>query len=247
MNILNTTYNSYTFSMSPDYVRKFVQTNNLNRIFHDMFNILREKTESLYKKHSGLKQSGVVVKADAKKLSEVDELKPFHKKVSLISTSPPYLGIVNYAKQNWIRSWFLDEDPLIVSEELDDDLNLEEWINFSKEVVVELKKFLKKDGVAVFVIGDVAKSKTSVIPLAREFALMIREEKLFKNVWCINDAISDTDKTTRIWADSKGKATATDRVIFLSDINPFEKFANNDEVNRLDFDFVEASTKYFIG
>lgn len=236
-----------TFSMSPDYVRKFVQTNNLNRIFHDMFNILREKTERLYKKHSGLKQSGVVVKADAKKLSKVDELKPFHKKVSLILTSPPYLGIVNYAKQNWIRSWFLDEDPLKVSEELDDDLNLEEWINFSKEVVVELKKFLKKDGVAVFVIGDVAKSKTSVIPLAREFALMIREEKLFKNVWCINDAISDTDKTTRIWADSKGKATATDRVIFLSDINPFEKFANNDEVNRLDFDFVEASTKYFIG
>lgn len=236
-----------TFSMSPDYVRKFVQTNNLNRIFHDMFNILREKTERLYKKHSGLKQSGVVVKADAKKLSEVDELKPFHKKVSLILTSPPYLGIVNYAKQNWIRSWFLDEDPLKVSEELDDDLNLEEWINFSKEVVVELKKFLKKDGVAVFVIGDVAKSKTSVIPLAREFALMIREEKLFKNVWCINDAISDTDKTTRIWADSKGKATATDRVIFLSDINPFEKYADNDEVNRLDFDFVEASTKYFIG
>lgn len=236
-----------TFSMSPDYVRKFVQTNNLNRIFHDMFTILREKTERLYKKHTGLKQSGVVVKADAKKLSEVDELKPFHKKVSLVLTSPPYLGIVNYAKQNWIRSWFLDEDPLKVSEELDDDLNLEEWINFSKEVVIELKKFLKKDGVAVFVIGDVAKSKTSVIPLAREFALMIREEKLFKNVWCINDAISDTDKTTRIWADSKGKATATDRVIFLSDINPFEKFANNDEVNRLDFDFVEASTKYFIG
>lgn len=236
-----------TFSMSPDYVRKFVQTNNLNRIFHDMFTILREKTERLYKKHSGLKQSGVVVKADAKKLSKVDELKPFHKKVSLILTSPPYLGIVNYAKQNWIRSWFLDEDPLKVSEELDDDLNLEEWINFSKEVVVELKKFLKKDGVAVFVIGDVAKSKTSVIPLAREFALMIREEKLFKNVWCINDAISDTDKTTRIWADSKGKATATDRVIFLSDINPFEKYADNDEVNRLDFDFVEASTKYFIG
>ncbi|MCG7281998.1 site-specific DNA-methyltransferase [Chryseobacterium taklimakanense] len=236
-----------TFSMSPDYVRKFVQTNNLNRIFHDMFTILREKTERLYKKHSGLKQSGVVVKADAKKLSKVDELKPFHKKVSLILTSPPYLGVVNYAKQNWIRSWFLDEDPLKVSEELDDDLNLEEWINFSKVVIVELKKFLKKDGVAVFVIGDVAKSKTSVIPLAREFALMIREEKLFKNVWCINDAISDTDKTTRIWADSKGKATATDRVIFLSDINPFEKFANNDEVNRLDFDFVEASTKYFIG
>jgi len=168
-------------------------------------------------------------------------------KVSLILTSPPYLGIVNYAKQNWIRSWFLDQDPQKVSEELDDDLNLEEWINFSRDVAVQLKKFLKKDGVAVFVIGDVAKSRTSVIPLAREFALMIREQKLFKNVWCINDAISDTDKTTRIWADTKGNATATDRIVFLSDINPFEKFSNKLEVEQLDFKFVEKSTKYFIG
>lgn len=236
-----------TFSMSPDYVRKFVQTNQLNRIFHDVFKLLREKTERLYKKHTGIKQSGVVLKANARNLSEVKELKAFHKKVSLILTSPPYLGIVNYAKQNWIRGWFLNQDPEKVSAELDDDLNLEEWIQFSKDIVMQLKTFLKKDGVAVFIIGDVAKSKTSVIPLAREFARMVREKKIFKNVWCINDAISNTDKTTRIWADTKGKATATDRVIFLSDINPFEKYGDKNEIEKLNFRFVEKSTKYFIG
>jgi site-specific DNA-methyltransferase (adenine-specific) len=212
-----------------------------------MFGLLREKTERLYKKHTGLKQSGIVVRANAKHLSEVEALKPFHKKVSLILTSPPYLGIVNYAKQNWIRGWFLNNDPIAISAELDDDLNLTEWVQFSKAVALQLKTFLKKDGVAVFIIGDVAKSKTSVIPLAREFARMVREEKIFKNVWCINDSISDTDKTTRIWADTKGNATATDRVVFLSDINPFEKFADNDDVEKLNFKFIEKSTKYFIG
>lgn len=236
-----------TFSMSPDYVRKFVQTNQLNRFYRNMFGLLREKTDRLFKKHSRLQQTGVVVKANAKLLSEVDELKPFQRKVRLILTSPPYLGIVNYAKQNWIRGWFLNNDPIRISVELDDDLNLEEWIQFSKGVALEVKTFLKRDGVAVFIIGDVAKSRTSVIPLAREFARMIREHKIFKNVWCINDAISDTDKTTRIWADTKGKATATDRVVFLSDINPFEKYADNDEVEKLNFKFVEKSTKYFIG
>jgi DNA modification methylase len=236
-----------TFSMSPDYVRKFVQTNQLNRFYRNMFGLLREKTERLYKKHTGLKQSGIVMRANAKHLTEVEELKPFHKKVSLILTSPPYLGIVNYAKQNWIRGWFLNNDPLKISAELDDDLTLEEWVQFSKSVALQLKTFLKKDGVAVFIIGDVAKSRTSVIPLAREFARMIRDQKIFKNVWCINDAISDTDKTTRIWADTKGKATATDRVVFLSDINPFEKYADNDEVEKLNFKFIEKSTKYFIG
>ncbi len=236
-----------TFSMSPDYVRRFVQKNQLNRIFHDVFKLLREKTERLYKKHTGIKQTGVVVKANARTLSDVEALKPFHKKVALVLTSPPYLGIVNYAKQNWIRSWFLNQSPETVSAELDDDLNLEEWIKFSKDVILELKAFLKKDGVAVFVIGDVAKSRTSVIPLAREFARMVREHKIFKNVWCINDAISDTDKTTRIWADTKGNATATDRVVFLSDGNPFEIFSDNKDVEQLNFKFVQKSTKYFIG
>lgn len=236
-----------TFSMSPDYVRKFVQTNQLNRYHRDVFSLLRDKTDRLYKKHEKIKQSGIVVKADAKSLSEIEELKPFHKKVSLILTSPPYLGIVNYAKQNWIRSWFMNQDTEKVSAELDDNLNLEDWIKFSKAVAMQLKTFLKKDGVAVFIIGDVAKSKTSVVPLAREFARMVRENNIFKNVWCINDVIIDTDKTTRIWADTKGNATTTDRVVFLSDINPFEKFEGITEVEKLDFRFVVESTDYIIG
>jgi DNA modification methylase len=236
-----------TFSMSPEYVRKFVQKNKLNRFYRDVFGLLREKTERLYKKHSGLKQTGIVIKANARKLSDVEQLKAFHKKVTLVLTSPPYLGIVNYAKQNWIRSWFLNQNPEKTSLELDDDLNLYEWLQFSKSVAEQMKVLLKKDGVAVFIIGDVAKSKTSIISLAREFALMIRERKIFNHVWCINDEILDTDKTTRIWGDTKGNATAIDRVIFLSDINPFEKYSDVTEVEKLDFKFVEKSTKYIIG
>ncbi len=236
-----------TFSMSPEYVRRFVQTNQLNRFYRNVFELLRDKTERLYKKHSSLKQTGLVLKADAKKLSTIEDLKEYHGKVKLILTSPPYLGIVNYAKQNWIRGWFLNQNTEVVSKELDDDLNLEEWIKFSKSVILQLKPFLKKDGVAVFVIGDVARGKNSVIPLAREFCLMVREMGLFKNVWCINDVIANTDKTTKIWADTKGKATTTDRIVFLSDINPFEKFAGNKVVAEINFKFVEKSTKYILG
>ena len=111
------------------------------KICVDVFGLLREKTERLYKKHSGLKQTGIVAKADAKKLSEIEVLKPFHKKVSLILTSPPYLGIVNYSKQNWIRGWFINQNAEKVIEKLDDDLNLDEWIELSKSVVKQLKKF----------------------------------------------------------------------------------------------------------
>lgn len=236
-----------TFSMSPEYVRRFVQTKQLNREFRDVFKILRDKTDRIYEKHKTLKESGIVVKADAKTLSQNENLEEYKNKVNLVITSPPYLGIVNYAKQNWIRSWLLNKSPIEVSAELDDDLNLSEWITFSKQFVTELKTFIKKDGVAVFVIGDVAKSKTSVVPLAREFCLMVKENKLFKNVWCFSDVIDDADKTTRIWGDTKGSATATDRIVILSDINPFDKFKLNKEIEPLDFDFILESTKQFIG
>ena len=77
-----------TFSMSPDYVRKFVQNNQLNRFYRDVFGLLREKTDRLFKKHQELKQTGTVLKANAKNLSEKEELQSFKKKVSLILTSP---------------------------------------------------------------------------------------------------------------------------------------------------------------
>lgn len=236
-----------TFSMSPEYVRRFVQTNQLNRFERNIFSLLKEKTDRVYKKHTTLGGKGLILKANVKRLSEYEKLQQYKNSAGLILTSPPYLGIVNYAKQNWIRSWFMDQDPIAVSKELDDDLNLDEWIEFSKLAITELKQFLKKDGVAVFVIGDVAKSKNSVIPLAREFCLMIMENKFFKNVWCINDVITSTDKTTRIWGDKKGIATTTDRIVILSDINPFEKFDSNNNIEKLNIESVNELTKYFIG
>ena len=130
------------------------------------------------------------------------------------------MSVVNYAKQNWIRSWFLNADPEIVSEKLDDNLNIQEWIEFSSDYIQELKKVIAKDGIGIFVIGDVAKQKGNIVPLAREFCKIIQDKKLFKNIWVISDYIDE--KTTRIWGDTMGNATSVDRIVVVSDINPFE-------------------------
>lgn len=236
-----------TFSMSPDYVRRFVQTKELNTVYRNVFDNLNYKVERTFKKHKSPKLQSSVFECDVKKLSTFKPLLKFQAKVDLILTSPPYLGIVNYAKQNWIRSWFLDSDPLEISEALDDDLNINEWVKFSKQALLECKKMLKPDGVAVFVIGDVAKSKSSVIPLAREFAMMIKENGIFENTWIFSDYIEGVDKTTRIWGDTKGKATATDRIVILSDINPF---VGNERLNgesELTYELIMESTKHFLG
>ena len=236
-----------TFSMSPDYVRRFVQTKELSREYRNVFNILKEKVERVFKKHKSPKIQSDIFECDAKKLTLSEEVLKYKGKVDLLLTSPPYLGIVNYAKQNWIRSWFLDSDPIEISEKLDDDLNINQWVKFSKETAFQFKKMMKPDGVAVFVIGDVARSSTSVIPLAREFAMMIKENNLFQNTWVFSDYIESVDKTTRIWGETKGKATATDRIVIVSDINPFEDNTRLNGKSSLTYEMIQESTKHFLG
>jgi len=236
-----------TFSMSPDYVRRFVQTKELNRVYRSVFDNLKDKIERVFRKHISPKKEAFITECDAKEISKSKELKKYQGKVDLLLTSPPYLGIVNYAKQNWIRSWFLESDPIDISKKLDDDLNINEWVKFSKTTITEFKKMLKPNGTAILVIGDVAKSKNSVIPLAREFAMMIRENKLFKNVWIFSDYIQGVDKTTRIWGETKGKATATDRIVILSDINPFEKNERLNGQSIITYELIKKSTQHFLG
>ena len=236
-----------TFSMSPEYVRRFVQTKGLKRVSRNVFEILKEKVERVFSKHNSPEHESFVTACDAKKISESDELKKYTGKVDLLLTSPPYLGIVNYAKQNWIRSWFLNSEQEEISEKLDDDLNINQWVQFSKKTLIEFKKMLKTNGVAVFVIGDVAKSKNSVIPLARDFAMMVKENEIFKNVWIFSDYIQGVDKTTRIWGETKGEATATDRIVILSDVNPFKDNKRLNGKSTLTYEMIKESTKHFMG
>lgn len=236
-----------TFSMSPGYVKRFVQTKELNRVYRNVFDILKDKVGRVFGKHISPGTESFVTECDAKEITKSVEFAKYHGKVNLLLTSPPYLGIVNYAKQNWIRSWFLDSDPIRVSERLDDNLSINQWVRFSKKTLVEFKKMLKFDGVAIFVIGDVARSKNSVIPLAREFVLMIRENNLFRNVWVFSDYMQGVDKTTRIWGETRGKATATERIIILSDVNPLQ-FNNRLNVgSNLTYKMLQESTKQFLG
>lgn len=209
-----------TFSMPPDYVRRFVETRRLQRVERNVFQILREKIERLFRSGACFTSAGLVSRADAKHVSGVPEFAEHIGKVQLVVTSPPYLNVVNYARQNWIRTWFLDEDPESVTDALDDNLTLAEWLDFSEGVVTDLKDMLRPDGVAVLVIGDVAKSSRTVVSLAREFIRRLLHKEVFHYVGCLSDRLPGDAKTTRIWGDTKGRATAVDRVVILSDVTP---------------------------
>lgn len=210
-----------TFSMSPNYVRRYVSENRLNRIERNVFGMLRDKIGRLTCDATVSAASAVVSACDAKDLASSPALQPILKKVNLIVTSPPYLDVVNYAKQNWIRSWLLEEGSTShLADTLDDNLNLSEWMSFSSTVLAQMSEVLADDGVIVFVVGDVAKPGRGSISLAREFIRRVEHDQTFGFVGCLDDHIGGDIKTTRIWADTKGKATQMDRIIVLAREEP---------------------------
>lgn len=219
-----------TFSMSPNYVRRFVANNQLQRVYRDMFLLLRDRVQWLFRDSVDLASPGVVVRADARRLGDVQEFSHAAGRVKLVLTSPPYLDVVNYARQNWIRTWFLREDPEAISLDLDDNLTLAAWDELAADMIGQLRHFLAEDGVGVFVIGDVAKSSRSVVSLAREFLRLLFHDGSFEYIGCLSDRLQSEAKTTRIWKDTKGRATAVDRVVVIANHPPdfrVELLANN--------------------
>ena len=210
-----------TFSMSPDYVRRFVETNRLRRVERNVFDLLTQKVARLLPSEaSGLSAPGFVTTADAKRVSKVAGMRQYKGQVQLVLTSPPYLDVVNYAKQNWIRCWFLGVEADEAHEELDDNLTLTSWLEFMGLVIVQCKRMLAPRGTLVFVIGDVAKSSRSVVPIARDLLRKVLHDGAFNWVGCASDHLQIGTKTTRIWGDTKGQATAVDRILMLSEAAP---------------------------
>lgn len=209
-----------TFSMSPNYVRRFVETKQLNRIGRDVFTILSEKVERLFKSDPPFGEKGCVAACDSQQITQAPQFVEYHGKVKLVISSPPYLGVVNYAKQNWIRNWLLEPADYFGREkDLSDNLTLPSWLDFIEATIEQLKTFLTDDGVIVLVVGDVV-SNTSHINLARHLIHRLRHDRVFSYIGVFDDHIGHDIKTTRIWKDTKGKATATDRIIVLSNKEP---------------------------
>lgn len=214
-----------TFSMSPAYVRRYIAANHLQRLQRNVFQLLREKVERLFRNGVPSSTAGRTALVDVKNLTSEPLFSEYVGKVQLILTSPPYLDVVNYLKQNWIRAWFLDDTAGVDTTALDDHLTLGEWLRFIEDALWEMKGMLRSDGVAVLVIGDVAKAQSSVVSLARELIRLVNHREMFSYIGYLADYIDVDVKTTRIWGETKGKATTVDRIVVLADKEPVFRYA----------------------
>jgi DNA modification methylase len=124
--------------------------------------------------------------------------------VSLVVTSPPFLDIVQYKDDNWLRCWFNGIDAEAIGKNITMAKTLEIWSSEMKKVLVELKRVLKKDGVIAFEVGEVRNGKIkldeSIVPLGIDIGLkcesiMINSQIFTKtsNLWGVSNNTGGTN------------------------------------------------------
>jgi site-specific DNA-methyltransferase (adenine-specific) len=202
-----------TFSMSEGYVSDYIEEEGLEPPRRDVFDKLETRLHTIY--HDGEPaQRGHAVFGDARDLPEtladIDDVDG----VDLIFTSPPYLKVLKYGLYNWIRLWFLDEEPDVVDDRLDDELDLEAYLEFMTETFAVADEVLDSEGgVAAFVIGDVDQGGET-INLAKEVAdEVVAPMDGFEVGRIVEDRVPDNEKVSRIWGETKGEATEIDRIL----------------------------------
>src|SRR5204863_4901543 len=77
--------------------------------------------------------------------------------VSLVVTSPPFLDVVDYAGDNWLRCWFLGIDPTAVA--ITRPSRVEHWQQAMTAVFHELNRVLAPGGHVAFEVGEVRHGK----------------------------------------------------------------------------------------
>lgn len=116
--------------------------------------------------------------------------------VTLTVTSPPFLDIVNYEADNWLRCWFMGVDPMAVR--ISSHRRLEDWTDFVRATLGELARVTRSGGHIAFEVGEVRSGRIqlekSVISAADGLPLevigvMINQQEFTKtsNCWGVEN------------------------------------------------------------
>ncbi|MGD1005124.1 MAG: DNA methyltransferase [Methanoregulaceae archaeon] len=131
--------------------------------------------------------------------------------VQLTVTSPPFLDIVQYQDDNWLRCWFNNLDSNAISKRITMAKSVEEWTRVIRDVFYEIYRLTKKGGWLAFEVGEVRKGtvrlEEEVVPLGLDAgftceAIMINSQEF--------------TKTSHIWGvDNMGCGTNTNRIVIF--------------------------------
>ena len=213
-------FSVYTLPPNQAVSQKSQQRINLKRSqepeYRDTHRIILHKTKSLLRRMSGeetksLLRAGkkaVLLTGDARSTPEIRS-----DSVQLTVTSPPFLDIVQYREDNWLRCWFNGLEADMVGRQITMARTVEEWARVMGTVFDELYRITCPGGFVAFEVGEVRKRtirlEEHVVPLgiAAGFTcpcVLINQQHFTKtsNIWGVDNMASGTN-TNRIVVFSK--------------------------------------------
>jgi len=134
--------------------------------------------------------------------------------VALTVTSPPFLDVVDYAGDNWLRCWFNGLDAEAIGKGLSTHRTVEAWAQAMGEVFAELHRVTRPGGFVAFEVGEVrgGKLKLDEIALPLGLAAGFRAHGVLVNTQSFT-------KTAHIWGvDNNGKGTNSNRIVLFEKV-----------------------------
>ena len=129
--------------------------------------------------------------------------------VQLTVTSPPFLDVVDYVQDNWLRCWFNSLDAADAAKTITMSRSLEEWSAVMFGTFRELYRITKPRGFIAFEVGEIRNNKVKldehVVPLGIKTGFT-----------CVGIIINEQyfTKTSNIWGvDNNEKGTNSNRIV----------------------------------
>ncbi len=198
-------------ALLPERQIKINKERNQKPEYRDTRKLILKKTRSLIKgitndqkkNLSNAGQKAVFLCKDARETNEIAS-----ESVQLTVTSPPFLDIVQYSTDNWLRCWFNSLNAKEIEEKITMSKTIKNWGKVMGEVFLELFRITKKDGWVAFEVGEIRKGalklEETIVPLGLKAGfdcegILINSQKFTKtsNIWGINNMDLGTN-TNRI-------------------------------------------------
>lgn len=190
--------------INADKKQKPVYRNTKHIIVKKSLQLLKGVSEKQRQALSGCQSKFLT--GDAAKL---ETLKP--NTVQLTVTSPPFLDVVQYAADNWMRCWFNHIDAEAVQRGITMAKTVDSWNLKMLQVFKELHRITLPGGFVAFEVGEVRNGK---IKLEEEVIHLGSQAGFVCEAVMINS--QSFTKTSNIWkVDNNSKGTNTNRIVIF--------------------------------
>ncbi len=166
-----------------------------------------KKSKSLLKDWTALESSEmnlscVLTTGDSRFVSGIED-----NSAQLVVTSPPFLDVVNYQSDNWMRCWFIGIDSSNIN--ISQLKNIGKWETTMTGVLTDLRRIVKPGGHIAFEVGEVRGGKILLEENVVRCGVMAGLEPI---IIVINE--QEFTKTANAWGvDNQSKGTNTNRIV----------------------------------